>query len=170
MPNITRWSPDTCGCVIDYILDPGMDEPMPHAIVTKCPVHQGMSDDEHMATILEENRRKNMAYPAVVASLLGVAVDDLQGTIDQEADTVLQSMAGITLEDAKKVPELEQLIQTARSVACVKLGGLTQSEYKWSFDSQREVVVELPYRVKASAGKVLLDAEASFGRGKIKVQ
>lgn len=57
-----RWSPDTCGCVIDEDVQPGGGKTFA-GIVTKCPVHLTVADadlyDVLYAAPHGENRRKN---------------------------------------------------------------------------------------------------------------
>jgi|SRR3990167_679249 len=58
---MTTWSPDTCGCVIDYVMVDGDNEPIIQS-VQLCPAHtDGADDAERGANVLAENRRKNRA-------------------------------------------------------------------------------------------------------------
>jgi hypothetical protein len=66
MKHIMRWSPDSCGCVIDIEWDDSVPvEQRSHVaknIVSRCPAHQqGHFTDhhEHYDIILKENQRKN---------------------------------------------------------------------------------------------------------------
>lgn len=67
MIKTTRWSPDTCGCTIDYIWDTeSSDATRVHAfkqVVELCPVHaaHGKSVAVYNA-ILDENGKKNKVY------------------------------------------------------------------------------------------------------------
>jgi hypothetical protein len=62
----TRWSPDTCTCVIEYRWDDTQPESSrTHTLdnyVSKCPAHTILADDTtRYNTVLEENPRKNNA-------------------------------------------------------------------------------------------------------------
>jgi hypothetical protein len=67
---VTRWSPDTCDCVIEYSWDDAVpQEQRVHTvsrIVQKCSTHAklGLSDAHHFAHVLAENQRKNQASGA----------------------------------------------------------------------------------------------------------
>lgn len=56
-----RWYPDTCGCVVDE--DDSVTPKKLVRVVTKCPVHAGLTDTELYDVIYAspsgENRRKN---------------------------------------------------------------------------------------------------------------
>lgn len=65
----TRWSPDTCSCVIEYTWDDTQPEQTrTHNLdnyITRCPAHSALANDtERWNTILEENPRKNIALQA----------------------------------------------------------------------------------------------------------
>lgn len=71
MINITRWSPDTCKCVIEYSWDSELSEDDRthdfHKVVNKCPDHDGIEDHEEVHDhVKSENQSKNL----VVAQLL----------------------------------------------------------------------------------------------------
>jgi hypothetical protein len=60
--NTTRWSPDTCSCVVEYSWDSeAPPENRTHELtsIQKCPVHSSLSDSEAYAVLTEENPRKN---------------------------------------------------------------------------------------------------------------
>ncbi len=63
MKKVTRWSPDTCGCVVDYEWNdkqPGnIRDHTLKTIVQFCPAHQGLSDAEVFLAVFDENKRKN---------------------------------------------------------------------------------------------------------------
>lgn len=82
MIKVTRWHPDTCGCVIDYEWDTETTaETRVHTPVSiqACEHHQVNTWDEVRA----ENKRKN---DAVVAA----GVDDVQWELDSERNVVLR--------------------------------------------------------------------------------
>jgi len=70
MQKTTRWSPDTCSCVIEYTWDsevPEQDRVHTHSQSVKtCGAHTPRHEKKaHLDTVLEENQRKNKAHAAV---------------------------------------------------------------------------------------------------------
>lgn len=71
MKKITRWSPDTCGCIIDLEWDAeAAQEDRTHtalSIVKACPAHAGKypGKSEHFDGVLEENQIKNMVLSLI---------------------------------------------------------------------------------------------------------
>ena len=69
--NITRWSPDTCDCVIEYSWDDTVSaDQRVHTLsnyVKKCSAHSILStDNDRWNTVFEENPRKNNAYQLIL--------------------------------------------------------------------------------------------------------
>jgi hypothetical protein len=69
MKHVTRWSPDTCGCVIDLEWDDAVPaEQRSHTtqnIISRCPSHQEThfaDKHDHYDTILKENQLKNKTH------------------------------------------------------------------------------------------------------------
>lgn len=68
---ITRWTNDTCGCVIDYTWDDALP---PESITTnlsnvieKCPNHSSLPNNiDVWNSILDENPRKNISYQSLL--------------------------------------------------------------------------------------------------------
>jgi hypothetical protein len=60
---VTRWSPDTCECVIDYQWDQDVPQEervhTPYAIVKQCQYHKALSLQAHYDVLQDENPRKN---------------------------------------------------------------------------------------------------------------
>lgn len=64
MMHTTRWSPDTCGCVVEYEWDDKEPpEERTHSIIgalQRCPRHALLSaHSDHWTVLTEENSRKN---------------------------------------------------------------------------------------------------------------
>jgi hypothetical protein len=60
----TRFSPDTCGCVLEYEWDDTLSEASRvHTFksITKCPAHSAQADQTAYNTVFDENPRKNIA-------------------------------------------------------------------------------------------------------------
>jgi hypothetical protein len=54
----TQWSPDTCGCVIQYFNDD-----LTHcATVQACPKHQNFSGQAHLDAVTAHNRKRNNVH------------------------------------------------------------------------------------------------------------
>lgn len=94
----TRWSPDTCGCVIDYTWDDTTDlDTRVHTvsnIVTKCPAHQTLATKEQVydAVYEKENKRKN----GVLSASLDNTPEGLLYELDARGQKLLKH--GITYE------------------------------------------------------------------------
>lgn len=59
----TRWSPDTCACVVEYSWDTSTSEDQrvhtPHAVIQRCARHAAHQDSALHAALMDENPRKN---------------------------------------------------------------------------------------------------------------
>lgn len=67
MIRTTRWSPDTCGCVIEYEWDDTLpQEARKHDfknVITRCSEHSGLGKDKaHFDHVLSENQAKNRVF------------------------------------------------------------------------------------------------------------
>ncbi len=90
MKKVTRWSPDTCECVIDYEWDD--EEPVEtreitvKTIIKKCPVHARRGKASCFNEVLSENRRKNQAIGFLQEEIPDL-VSQAEG-VPPKADTV----------------------------------------------------------------------------------
>ena len=68
----TRYSPDTCACILEYEWDDTTTEAnRTHTLTTfinRCPAHSSLSDNDRWNTIFEENPRKNIALERSLAT------------------------------------------------------------------------------------------------------
>ena len=81
---ITRWSPDTCSCIIDYEWDRDLPAiSRVHTgknIVKDCPDHSGLVEPKDFYdTILDENQRKNYTRQEIIEALSDVRKTDDKG-------------------------------------------------------------------------------------------
>ena len=67
MKHVTRWRPDTCGCVLEFEWDDAVPSEerihTPVNIIKACPVHLSDSKDgiqKHYEKVIDENRSKNI--------------------------------------------------------------------------------------------------------------
>ena len=58
---VTRWSPDTCECVIEYNEDGTLSK-----LVKACDAHSGGTETTVYQTVLEENPRKNKSFKEIL--------------------------------------------------------------------------------------------------------
>lgn len=58
---VTRWSPDTCECIIEYNEDLSLSK-----VVKACDAHQGGTESTVFQTVLEENPRKNKSMKEIL--------------------------------------------------------------------------------------------------------
>ena len=172
MKNITRWSPDTCQCVIDFESDTDHpnDDPKIKRVEKSCEAHKKVKAEEHLITVLDENRRVGKAYQAILASLAGVTIEELPPLLQQKADEICRKLIGVDLITASTSPEMSAVVQACHAAACVNIGGLHRKEYQWAFDNDRNLVVTLPERLKAKSAKVQSDVAKHFGEDKLKVK
>lgn len=69
--HVTRWSPDTCNCIIEYEWD-DLDPPenRPHTLfnyINSCQAHSILpTDNDSYTTVKEENIRKNIAHQGIL--------------------------------------------------------------------------------------------------------
>ena len=68
--NVTRWRPDTCGCVIEYAWDGDLPaEQRVHNfknLEKKCDDHLGVDALELFPVVIEENKMKNKALSRIL--------------------------------------------------------------------------------------------------------
>lgn len=79
----TRFSPDTCGCELEYTWDDTLTESeRVHSFksIVKCPVHSGQADETAYNTVFEENPRKNIALERCLANGPTALFDTIDGT------------------------------------------------------------------------------------------
>jgi len=79
----TRWSPDTCACVIDYTWDNEVPEDQRiHTLktISKCSVHNALDDATAYSTVLDENPRKNIAGQLTLENGPNILYDVVNGT------------------------------------------------------------------------------------------
>lgn len=69
MIRLNEWSPDTCGCTLQYAWDDQQSEDkrvhVPVRTVVACPAHGGLDRDMHYSAVLHENQSKNLMRQAV---------------------------------------------------------------------------------------------------------
>lgn len=83
---ITRWSPDTCDCVIEYAWDDSISENdrehSIHKVINKCQHHLESKDEEsHFRVILTENSKKNIAINKIMEKFPNLTKVDQEGNI-----------------------------------------------------------------------------------------
>ena len=91
--NTTRWSPDTCSCVIEYEWDSTTDETnRVHTLktISKCPQHTALSNNTAYSTVLDENPRKNQAHQFVLDNGPSLLYDVVNGTKQLKPNLSLQ--------------------------------------------------------------------------------
>lgn len=81
MKRITRWSPDTCGCVIDFEWD-DENSSIPHKaknIISECEAHKGLDKDSCYLSVLEENKYKNVVINKIANTIPSLALISSSG-------------------------------------------------------------------------------------------
>ena len=93
---ITRWSPDTCRCVIDYQWDDSVpQEKREHtvsSIVSKCSFHDQLPDDNtHYGTVIDENQNKNIVLSKIQDNVPAATETDTKGNVSLKEGVILWS-------------------------------------------------------------------------------
>lgn len=81
---VTRWSPDTCDCVIDYEWDKDLDASVRvHTgknIIKDCPDHSDLGNPQDFYNaILDENQRKNKTQQELLENFVMLRDTDADG-------------------------------------------------------------------------------------------
>jgi hypothetical protein len=92
---MTQWSPDTCGCSINYSDDGSFTF---SGSVTLCPRHAALANTAaHLSTVLAENQKKNNARTAMANAVptarTGWSVDQATGVVTIKASTLPNATA-----------------------------------------------------------------------------
>ena len=83
---MTRWSPDTCDCVVEYT-DDGKFTAI--GVVRKCAKHADTRDHHHhLETVLAHNQRKNQVHNGLIEHLkeTGLGTPETMYTIYDDND------------------------------------------------------------------------------------
>ncbi len=78
----TKWSPDTCDCVLVYGWDSD-DQSKEHKFLRAeklCAHHKGLASKDAYDKVLDENKRKNRAWK--IARDAGIELDDFTFSFD----------------------------------------------------------------------------------------
>ncbi len=86
MIQTTRWSPDTCGCVVEYQWDDAVSaDQRTHAVsnvVTKCAAHATTPDHAaHFTKVNDENKRKNLAMKDIIDNFTILTQTNSDGSV-----------------------------------------------------------------------------------------
>ena len=135
-----------------------------------CNAHRHIGKNQALAeTVKEESRRKGKAYRILLSELSGVSVENLDDTIMQNANILMNTWHGVTIEEAQGIPQAKSSIGLAVELSRFAMGmGIT--EYSWSFDNNRQLIVDLPARTqnnKLAPCQQRCDTE--FGGSKVKI-
>lgn len=114
---VTRWSPDTCECVIDYQWDEKL--PLEDRVLTlsavqhKCPAHASLSNEAVYEAVSDyqtgENPRKNRALALIADQALPQGTDSEKSNFGMECLWSFDQNRLLTIE----VPDLPAPIITA---------------------------------------------------------
>lgn len=84
------WSPDTCGCQVEFTWDntqPDISRVHTYSrTLVACPAHAGLAGlSTHWDTVLDRNRRKNLTYAQLLTVLATVTPDQYAGLWSYDA-------------------------------------------------------------------------------------
>ena len=162
MKKITRWSPDSCGCVVEYEWDTDTSENdrmhTYRASINTCSFHTAHhGKKQHLVVLDQETQLKSkvLDYAAEIAGVnLSIDEDKIRGEI----------MADTTLNDREKVIKVFTTIEALKRDANDFI-----DKYKWSFDAERNLKVSHP-RLDVNHKKLLqAKTDELHGKGKVKV-
>lgn len=92
MIQITRWSPDTCSCVVEYQWDDSdLIENRQHIlskVVNKCIAHQEYADEIVFSTITDENKRKNIVLNEIFSNIPSLSFINNEGKVIYDEKSV----------------------------------------------------------------------------------
>lgn len=99
------WTPDTCGCTLEFQWDDAEDASVRAHVfsrsISACQAHAALRGHaNHWDTVLEENRRKNLTWGAAREAVPGLSPDDMTWTFD--ANRVLTVNFGARLTNNQK--------------------------------------------------------------------
>jgi hypothetical protein len=80
---MTRWSPDTCSCVVEYDSDDGGKTIRHTASISTCRKHARHAGQAHLDAVHQHNRSKNEVLNHLMDN--GLAFDDLEVGYDPDA-------------------------------------------------------------------------------------
>lgn len=92
MINVTRWSPDTCDCVLEYSWDTEVADdqrvhtPLPPVKI--CDDHRANSQSEVHDKVHEENTRKNKVLDEIAKALPSYAKVDENGNSNADLEKI----------------------------------------------------------------------------------
>lgn len=105
MKHITRWSPDTCKCVLEYEWD-DLDRPTVHTfskLINACDLHGKIDLKDIFARIKKDNQTKNVIKNELLVNTANYLVS---GKSDVEAKENLEEMKLVFYDDASFDVEL----------------------------------------------------------------
>jgi hypothetical protein len=83
MIKVTRWSPDTCDCVVEYSWDSEVPQDervhIPHTVLKQCEAHKNKPLAVLHDELKEENQRKNIALGEIIKHFPDLALTDQNG-------------------------------------------------------------------------------------------
>ena len=86
MIKTTTWSPDTCGCRIEYDWDTEVSQASrTHTLkqfVRRCPAHSTGTEAVAYGAVTDENTRKNILRGAILRDFPALTITDGDGNVD----------------------------------------------------------------------------------------
>jgi hypothetical protein len=96
---LTTWSPDTCGCRIEYQWDDEIDATSRTHTFTQtfktCPAHLSLRGVDLYDALVDENTRKNITLTVAQGVKVDIVVEDYSFSFDAGRE-LLARFAGIT--------------------------------------------------------------------------
>ena len=162
MKHINRWSPDSCGCVIDYSWDDA-DPPEARAhsfenSVKSCPAHAAHHGKaKHWDVVADENQRKNVTL-GLAAEAAGVDLAPDEAKVKAASDVQHFST------EYERVAFEHSLREGLKEVVADFV-----ANYSFSFDAGRVLVVSHPSLSPTQKQTLQASVDARHGHGKVRV-
>ena len=118
----TRWSPDTCPCILEYTWDDTISViSRTHIfkdVIKACSFHIGLIGESHYLEVLSENQRKNLVLKLINSVVSDVDLSEYIWTFD--LSRILEVSFTRSLTDQNKI-DLQALCDTQFGVNKIKV-------------------------------------------------
>jgi hypothetical protein len=109
MIRVTTWSPDTCGCTLEYSWDDAEPEDArTHSlsrVVHSCPAHPNLPEQELYAAVVNENKHKNKVFAEAKKAKPDLKYEDYEWSFDGKRKLKV-SFKNLDMADKQKVEKV----------------------------------------------------------------
>lgn len=120
MIHTTRWSPDTCKCVLEYTWDDSVPEServhTPATVVAQCEFHVSVPIEEVFAAVVDENAHKNKVINEIAVSLPTYAKEETNQKGEKTVTPDLDKLSWLFDENRKLVVKLKEIQKVDKDI------------------------------------------------------